>query len=109
MDRWYDESVRFACETAYVHPVTGKKLAGPGAEEGPVEISQEAYQIWKQSWLRLVLLAGARTAIVLNDILDAKGASKLSDGTKMKTKADIEEEKQKAEWAKEAKQRRRSE
>ena len=29
---------------AYVHPTTGKKLGGPGAESGPVEIDDAAYQ-----------------------------------------------------------------
>ena len=29
---------------AYTHPVTGRKIAGPGAEPGPVEIDEAAYQ-----------------------------------------------------------------
>lgn len=29
---------------AYKHPITGKNLAGPDAEKGPVEIDEDAYQ-----------------------------------------------------------------
>ena len=29
---------------AYKHPITGKNLAGPDAEKGPVEINEDAYQ-----------------------------------------------------------------
>eukprot|EP00438_Fugacium_kawagutii_P006092 Skav213785 [mRNA] locus=scaffold1122:36524:39640:- [translate_table: standard] len=91
-ERWLDEAVQFTCSkvdqlllskdgwvaigqlpvvdallpnvVAYVHPLTGKKLAGPEAETGqPVEIDESAYQDG---------IAGERTAIVLNDILDNK-------------------------------------
>merc|ERR1711879_475651 len=64
-------------------------------------IDMNAYSEWRQAWLRQILIAGARTAIVLNDILDAKQASKLHEGSKVKTKADQEMEEQKKEWAKE--------
>lgn len=100
-ERWNAEMVSFACEKAYAHPVTGKKLAGPDAEHGPAAIDDAAYQVWREAWLRQILIAGERTAIVLNDILDAGGASKLQEGTQVKTKADQEKEKQKKEWDKE--------
>ena len=29
---------------AYTHPLTGRRLAGPDAEPGPVEIDEAAYQ-----------------------------------------------------------------
>lgn len=111
-ERWLDESVKFACEKAYVHPITGKKLAGPdAAPEGsePVEIDEAAYQEWRQLWLKQVLIAGERTAIVMNDILDAKGAAKLSKGGKVQTKADDEKAKEQAEWEKDRQQRRKEE
>mmetsp|Transcript_5779 Transcript_5779/g.17053 ORF Transcript_5779/g.17053 Transcript_5779/m.17053 type:complete len:410 (-) Transcript_5779:90-1319(-) len=100
-DKWAAESVKFACEHAYTHPVTGKKLAGPGAEPGPVAIDDGAYHVWREAWLRQILLAGERTAIVLNDLLDASGAQKLHEGSGVKTKADEEKAKEKKEWAKE--------
>lgn len=103
IDAWAAETMKFACNVAYKHPGTGKMLAGPNAAEGPVEIDEAAYQEWKTAWLRQILLAGERTAIVLNDILDAASASKLTDGTKIHTKADEAAEKEKEEWEKERK------
>mmetsp|Transcript_63259 Transcript_63259/g.119733 ORF Transcript_63259/g.119733 Transcript_63259/m.119733 type:complete len:407 (+) Transcript_63259:100-1320(+) len=102
-ERWAAETVSFACDTAYKHPTTGKMLVGPNAGAGPVELDEAAYQAWKEKWLRQILLAGERTAVVLNDILDSSGAAKLSQGSKVHTKADEEAEKQKAEIAKERK------
>lgn len=94
-DKWMHESVMFACEKVYVHPTTGKKLAGPGADLGQVvEIDEGAYQAWNKMWLRQILMAGQRTAIVLNDILDASGAKKLDNKAKVTTKADEEKAKE---------------
>lgn len=106
-DRWLSEAVDFTCSKAYVHPITGKKLAGPSAENGPVEIGEDAYQEWRQLWLRQILIAGERTAIVLNDILDNKGATRLATGSKVQTKADEERKKEEAEWEKERVQRQK--
>lgn len=103
---WLEESVEFACNTAYKHPITGKRLAGPEAEAGPVEIDDAAYQVWREMWLKQILIAGERTAVVLNDILDAGGASKLHQGSGVQTKADVEKAKEKAEWEKERKEHR---
>lgn len=100
-DRWLSESVDFACNKVYTHPTTNKRLAGPGAEAQPIEIDDAAFMVWRNQWLQQLLIAGERTAIVLNDILDASSASKLHQGSGVKTKADLEKEKQKAEWAKE--------
>merc|ERR1711920_320281 len=99
-DKWLAESVDFACNKAYTHPTNGKKLAGPNAEAGQV-IDENAYQVWREQWLRQVLLAGERTAIVLNDILDAGGAAKIAEGSKVQTNADVEKEKERKEWDKE--------
>jgi len=106
-DKWAAETVAFACKTAYTLPQSGKKLAGPDSQvqSAPVEISNAAYATYREAFLRQVLLAGERTAVVLNDILDAKGAASLHQGTAVKTKADAEAAKQKAEWAKEFKER----
>jgi hypothetical protein len=100
LDLWFDEQARFACETAYKHPVTGKALGGPSAESGRPSIDRNAYQAWRQAWLNQLLIAGERTAIVLNDILDAAEAKKLSAGAGVKTNADEEKAKEEAEWAK---------
>jgi len=109
-ERWLDETVQFACAVAYTHPTTGKKLAGPSAEQGQIpEIDEGAYHAWKESWLKQILIAGERTAIVLNDILDASGASKLGQGSGVNTKADQEKKAQEAEWEKERVARRAAE
>merc|ERR1712039_697468 len=79
-----------------------------GAEAGQV-IDENAYQVWREQWLRQILLAGERTAIVLNDILDAGGAAKLSEGSKVQTNADVEKEKEMKEWDKERDRLRRLE
>lgn len=100
-ERWLEETVQFACSVAYVHPA-GPKLGGPNVEQGKViDIDDGAYNAWKDKWLRQILLAGERVAIVLNDILDAKGAAKLHEGTGVKTQADAEKAKMEAEWEKE--------
>merc|ERR1719387_832126 len=108
-DEWLEESQRLACETGYKHPTTGKMLAGPEAAGGVVELDESAFEQLRPQVLRQVLLAGERIAIVLNDILDAKGAKKLHEGSTVKTKADEEEKRQKEEWAKEAAERRKKE
>lgn len=104
-DKWAAETANLACTAAYRHPGSGKMLAGPDALPSPIEIDESAYQQWRTAWLRQILLAGERTAIVLNDILDASGASKLSEGSKVKTKAEEEAEKQRIEEEKERKER----
>lgn len=109
-DRWAKESVKFACEIAYKHPLTGKMLAGPNAEVGQMpEIDDRAYMVWREKWLHQVLLSGARTAIVLNDILDARGAAKLAQGSGVKTNADEEKRKQEEEWEKERQKAKKQE
>lgn len=108
-DRWMDEAVKFACETAYTHPETRGKLGGPDAPGSPVDIGQSGYFQIRQQWLRQVLLAGQRTAIVLNDILDAKGASKLSEGSQVHTKQDDKKVEEEEAWEKELAERKKKE
>lgn len=97
-DRWYAETAEFACKEVYKHPTTGKLFAGEGVNKDEVfEIDDAAYQEWNKAWLRQILLAGERTAIVLNDILDASGAKKLDSRTQVETDAD---KAKKAEYAK---------
>lgn len=109
-EKWLEESIKFACDVAYSNPAKpGSKLAGPNAESGPVEISGQAYMEWRSRFLRQILLAGERTAIVLNDILDASGAEKLAEGSGVKTKADVAEQEEKETWEKEVKERKKNE
>lgn len=108
-EKWLEESIKFACDVAYANPAKpGSKLAGPNAEAGPIDLSGQSYMEWRSRFLRQILLAGERTAIVLNDILDASGADKLSEKTGVKTKADKAEEDEKEEWEKEFKERKKN-
>lgn len=64
-------------------------LGGPSADPGHiVDIDDAAYRAWRGAWLKQILLAGARTAIVLNDILDASGAARLERRSGVSTRAD---------------------
>jgi len=107
-DRWMEESVKFACDVAYKHPTTGQMMAGPQAGTGPFDIDEQAYQVWREKWLRQVLIAGERLAVVMNDILAASGAAKLSKEG-VKTDADKALEKEKEEWVKLGEENRKQE
>jgi len=98
-EKWAEETSKLACEKAY--KIQGKSVAEMGS---PVEIDEATFQDWRSIWLRQILLAGERTAVVLNDILDAKGAKKLSEGTKIHTKADEAAEEQRKKDEKERKE-----
>lgn len=108
-DAWLEDTMNFACKTAYVLPSTGKKLVGEGAPAQPIEISAADYRQWREGWLRQILLAGARTAIVLNDILDVKAAAKLDTRSAVQTDADKEKAKEQAEWEKEREKMQKAE
>lgn len=83
-EKWLDESVQLACELSHRLP------KGPG----PHKVDQVVASDWKEKWLNQVLMAGQRTAIVLNDILDAQGAKMLDMRTKVKTEADLKLERE---------------
>merc|ERR1739848_838388 len=89
-EKWAEETSKFACEKA--HKLTDGKYVAEHSP--PVEIDEGTYQEWRSAWLRQILWAGERTAIILNDILDDKGAKKLSEGSKIHTKADDKAEEQ---------------
>jgi len=110
-ERWAAETVQFACQQAYILPSSGKKLAGSEATLGdaPVDVTEEDYSAWRTAWMRQVLLAGERTAIVLNDILDDSNVNRLHEGTAVQTNADKEQEELKKQWAKERESERRLE
>jgi Cu/Ag efflux protein CusF len=108
-ESWAKETVKFACDTVYKLPVSGTKLAGPDAGSGPFEVSSADFQAWRKAWLRQILLAGERTAIVLNDILDASTAAKLKEGASVKTNADKQQEEEQKQWEKERAEQRKLE
>mmetsp|Transcript_58091 Transcript_58091/g.138196 ORF Transcript_58091/g.138196 Transcript_58091/m.138196 type:complete len:375 (+) Transcript_58091:67-1191(+) len=80
-DRWADENAKSTCEDVYRDAVTRRNIT---AEKGPIRITERLYEAWKQEMLSKMLVAGARTAIVLNSILQHREASTLHDGTAVK-------------------------
>lgn len=108
-ETWAQETADLACSEAYV--LQGKKLAGPdaGSQSSPVEVTESDYQRWRKVWMRQILLAGERTAIVLNDILDDSKASKLHEGAGVKTNADKKQEEVMKQWQKEREAERKKE
>lgn len=65
-DRWADETAKYLCENVYTNPLTGRRLY---EAEGSVRIEESLYELWKREMLSKMLVAGARTAIVLNAVL----------------------------------------
>mmetsp|Transcript_129783 Transcript_129783/g.225550 ORF Transcript_129783/g.225550 Transcript_129783/m.225550 type:complete len:389 (-) Transcript_129783:58-1224(-) len=87
-DTWADESAKFACEDIYKNPITGKLLSEE-AKNGVFRVEPNLYEAWKREMFSKMLVAGARTAIVLNSILQLREAGNLHSGTAVK---EIEEE-----------------
>eukprot|EP00933_Yihiella_yeosuensis_P050346 TRINITY_DN48149_c0_g1_i1.p1 TRINITY_DN48149_c0_g1~~TRINITY_DN48149_c0_g1_i1.p1 ORF type:complete len:405 (+),score=91.21 TRINITY_DN48149_c0_g1_i1:99-1313(+) len=104
-ERWLGETVNFACQKAYVHPTTGQRITAGSV----VDIDEDAYQVWRELWLKQILIAGERTAIVLNDILDAAAAAKLSAASGVKTEADKGRDDEQEQWEKARQEREKQE
>ncbi|CAJ1443731.1 unnamed protein product [Effrenium voratum] len=69
LTRWADESAKFMCDSVYRNPVTGKQITEELDSNGVFRLSEELYDVWKREMFSKMLVAGARTAIVLNSIL----------------------------------------
>lgn len=95
-DEWADETAKFACQSVYKNPVTGK-LITEDLTDGVFRVDQELFESWKREMLSKMLVAGARTAIVLNSILQLREATNLHSGTAVKELEDEEEHEHKAE------------
>lgn len=87
-ERWADETVKFGCDHVYNHPILGQPLF-PDDQSSLVRIDEPLYEVWKRDMLSKMLVAGARTAIVLNSILEKRGADQLHAGSAV---SDIEGE-----------------
>merc|ERR1740121_698806 len=82
-DKWADETNKFLCNTVHTNPVTGKPLWLVGSDK--VVVDGSVWEIWKREMLTRMLVAGARTAIVLNAILrHREGMPELHVGTAVK-------------------------
>lgn len=90
-DHWADETNKFLCESIHTNPVTGKPLWKDGKDQPHVDVN--LFGIWKREMLSRMLVAGARTAIVLNAILKHReGLPELHVGTAVKDLEGEEEE-----------------
>merc|ERR1712083_665897 len=79
-DRWADETVSYLCDHIYKNPLNGKSIFTE-LSNGKYRVDEELFQLWKRELLSKMLVAGARTAIVLNSVLDHREASNLGGGT----------------------------
>jgi len=81
-DQWATETMQFACEDVYKNPVSGKMLVDEAKENGGiVRISANLFEAWKREMLSRMLVAGARTAIVVNSILAQREVGHLQAGS----------------------------
>lgn len=96
LKRWADESAKFMCESVYRNPVTGKQILEEQDSKGVFRISDELFEAWKREMLSKMLVAGARTAVVLNSILHHR-EGQLKAGTAV---SHLEGEEEEEEYAK---------
>eukprot|EP00922_Rhytidocystis_sp_ex-Travisia-forbesii_P024753 GHVS01036317.1.p1 GENE.GHVS01036317.1~~GHVS01036317.1.p1 ORF type:complete len:428 (-),score=54.38 GHVS01036317.1:137-1324(-) len=82
-DDWAAESLKIVCDSIYTHPGSNQRIT----KKFSVDLGLEA--VWFELMRQRLLLAGARVAIVLNDILQTREASKLRVGTSV---VDVEED-----------------
>jgi len=91
-ERWANESADYLCEHVYRHPTTGKDLL-PELQSGSFRLSEDLFQTWKREMLSKMLVAGARTAIVLNSVLQHReGQHELHGGTAVSGVDDADDE-----------------
>lgn len=94
---WAAETLKFACEDVYRNPVSGRNLVDEAKENGGiVRIDHNLFEAWKREMLSKILVAGARTAIVVNSILAQREAGHLQSGSGVAELEGEEEEQAKA-------------
>jgi len=97
LERWADETAKYLCQSVYTNPLTGRKLVDD-MHNGVYRLDESLYELWKREMLSKMLVAGARTAIVLNSILDHREAANLQGGTAV-SEIEGEEEEERAKVA----------
>eukprot|EP00421_Protoceratium_reticulatum_P063790 CAMPEP_0168425806 /NCGR_PEP_ID=MMETSP0228-20121227/35511_1 /TAXON_ID=133427 /ORGANISM="Protoceratium reticulatum, Strain CCCM 535 (=CCMP 1889)" /LENGTH=348 /DNA_ID=CAMNT_0008439805 /DNA_START=10 /DNA_END=1056 /DNA_ORIENTATION=- len=93
LDRWADETARYMCENVYRNPITGRNIVDE-VQNGVFRVEENLYELWKREMLSHMLVAGARTAIVLNAI--NREAENLQGGTAVSGIEAEEDEERKA-------------
>jgi len=91
-ERWANETADYLCDHIYRNPITGEDML-PKLQSGNFRLTEELFQQWKREMLSKMLVAGARTAIVLNSILaHREGMQQLHGGTAVSGVEDGDEE-----------------
>merc|ERR1712187_132425 len=80
LEKWADETANYLCENVYRNPFSGRQIADE-LQNGVFRLQENLYELWKREMLSKMLVAGARTAIVLNAILQNREAANLEGGT----------------------------
>lgn len=81
-EQWATESLQFACEYVYRNPISGLRIDEEAQQHGGVfKIDDQLFEAWKREMLSKILVAGARTAIVVNSILAQREAGTLHSGS----------------------------
>jgi hypothetical protein len=94
-DRWANESADYLCDHIYKNPMSGQDLL-PEMKAGNFKLREDLFQMWKREMLSKILVAGARTAIVLNSVLQHReGKEQLHAGTAVTGVEDGDEEPEK--------------
>jgi len=82
LDKWAEETAAYLCNNIYRNALTGKYTIDEDPKKNfVILIDEDLFHTWKREMLSKILVAGARTAIVLNSILDHREAAKLQGGT----------------------------
>merc|ERR1712048_1503053 len=90
--KWADETANYLCDNIYKNPYTGRQISEE-LQNGVFRLQENLYELWKREMLSKMLVAGARTAIVLNAILQNREAANLEGGTAVGQIEGEEEEK----------------
>jgi len=81
LQKWADEVAEFSYDSVYRNPLTGKQIVDELDRNGVFRINENLYETWKREMLSKMLVAGARTAVLLNSILHYREAGNLHGGT----------------------------
>jgi len=80
LQKWADETAEFAYDSVYRNPISKKSILDELDRNGVFRLSEQLYETWKREMLSKMLVAGARTAVILNSILHHR-EGKLQSGT----------------------------
>lgn len=88
LDRWADDTATFMCNNIFRNTETNRPLRESMGADGVVRIDEGLYMYWKRAMLSRILVAGARTAILLNAILHHREGAKLNGGSAVNVAVD---------------------